>query len=123
MSEIASKPGQKKFLIASNTAFEISAEHVIGTMNVKVVSSGSLEGLNFGSAAQMPGQPEKCKNLTSFLPSIIYRSNRKTALRRGDIKSQSVLVTLNFDAFADPEISIKTSSLLPAVAPLHGQSC
>lgn len=123
MSEILSKPGQQQFLIASNTPFEIFVKNTIGPMKVSVKSSGRLQGLSFGSAAQMPGVVETCKDLTSFLPSVIYRSNRKTALERGDVKSQSVLVTVNFDASAKPDLSVKIASRSNRDLPENHQLC
>lgn len=111
MKIVSSQPGQKQFLVASNAPFRIISQDIIGMLDVKVQSQGHVGGFQYGGASQLPGRSQGCHIVTSSMPTTIYQAYRKTAARRGSLSSQAVLVTINYDKTATPDISVSADKL------------
>ncbi len=99
--------GETKVLIASNSAFSIQATGMIGSIKVMIEKSGEINGTQFGSAAQLPGQTTTENFLTSPLETSIYQSERKTARDSGNILDQAVLVRITYTSAAHPTFIIQ----------------
>ena len=76
-------------MIASNSAFLITAQGLIGDVCVYI----QLNGAN----AQMPGSEKVCTSAKKIDKQVIYEAERKTACKRGNIESQSIVATINYD--------------------------
>jgi hypothetical protein len=98
--------GVKRFAVASNSAFYVTAENVIGDIRVEVKNSGMIGSARFGNNAQMPGVALACSTM-NLGPKTVYQAERKTAAMPGDILSQAVMVVVEHDPEADPVIRIK----------------
>lgn len=98
--------GVKRFAVASNSAFYVTADSIIGDIRVEVYNRGEIGLANFGENAQMPGAALACSSM-SFGQQTIYQAERKTAARPGDILSQAVIVSVEHDPDVDPVIKIK----------------
>ena len=99
--------GETKLLVASNSAFNISATGMIGTIKVMIEKDGQTGGTQFGSASQLPGQKTAEIFLTSPLETQIYRSDRKTALNPGNTIDQAVLVRITYSSTTHPILIIE----------------
>lgn len=98
--------GIKRFAVASNSAFYITAEDVIGDIRVEVRNSGTIGVARFGDNAQMPGAALSCSTM-NFGQKTVYQAERKTAAEPGDVLSQAVMVIVEHDPEAEPVIRIK----------------
>ena len=102
--------GIAKFLVSSNAPFAVISENAIGEFDVSVEVSGVLNGNSFGTNAQMPGAPESCAVQTSPAPTKLYEAERKTALHKGEILTQAVIVKIRYDAQTQPDFEIVTQN-------------
>ncbi len=101
-------PGITKIAVTSNAPFAIIAKNSIGDMDISVHTRGDINGTRFGDNAQMPGDAIACSALSLPLGQKIYEADRKTALKPGNILSQSVIVEIRHDADLSPEFSVLT---------------
>ncbi len=84
---IYSDQTKSKLMITSNSAFLITAQGLTGEVCVYI----QLNGDN----AQMPGPEKVCTTMQKIDKQVIYEAERKTACKRGNIKSQSIIATIN----------------------------
>ncbi len=98
--------GRKRYAVASNSAFFVTAESAIGNIMVTVHQSGDIGNTRFGDNAQMPGAALICSTLING-EETVYQAERKTAAKSGDILSQAVIVVVEHDPTANPVIRIK----------------
>lgn len=116
--KLNSGPGESLFMVSANAPFTVTSENAIGTLDVNVYESGSLNGKNFGANAQLPGAASACAATESPKQKTIYVSQRGTIAQKGDILSKAVLVGIKYDPSLNPEIKIltqkKSVKLLPA---------
>lgn len=103
------KDGLAKFVINSNTPFAITSESFKGYVNVKVTQTGEISSTAFGQKAQMPGPSKVCAAPQIEDTSIIYTGNQRTATKRGDVLSQSVVVEIAYAANAKPTFDVLTT--------------
>ena len=106
--KIDAQPGKTQLVITSNSGFTIAAEGAIGEFNAAVYPSGNINGTRYGDNAQAPGPMQSCGVAVSTAPSIIYNADKKTAVSKGDILSQSVIVEINYDPSLNPKFIVKT---------------
>ena len=102
---IDAKNGRKRYAVASNAPFYISADKATGPVSVEVYKSGVIGSSRFGDNAQMPGVAVACSS-PSGEESIIYQSKRKTALGSGKILSQAVIVAIQYSDEFEPDFKI-----------------
>ena len=105
---IDNAPGKTQLVITSNAGFTVSAQGAIGDFDVRLQPSGSINGTRYGDNAQAPGPMQSCAVATTAAPSVIYFANQKTALRKGGVLSQSVIVEINYDPALTPTFAVKT---------------
>ncbi|WP_371395983.1 hypothetical protein [Fretibacter rubidus] len=105
---IDAEPGKTQLVITSNAGFTVATEGAIGDFDVRVQPSGSINGTRYGDNAQAPGPLQGCGVATTTTPQIIYNATQKTALRKGEILSQSVIVEINYDPALKPKFVVKT---------------
>ena len=121
---VPSEPGLTRLVITSNAGFTISASEAIGEYDVKVMSQGLLNTTPYGLNAQMPGPETACGAAVTPSTSVIYRATQKTALARGPILSQAVMVEIRYDEAMTPKFDVQTEdnsvALMPA-APCEGR--
>lgn len=99
--------GETKLLVASNSAFNISAEGIIGMVSVKIEKKGVISGINFGSAAQLPGSIEHTTFLTSHHSATIYTAARRTARDAGKPIDQAVLILITYSDSTHPSFILE----------------
>lgn len=109
--------GRKRFAVASNAPFYISTEASVGLITVRIHKSGQIGLDRFGDNAQMPGAALACSSLNGERRTI-YQSKRKTALNKGDILSQAVIVAVHYEDATDPTFKIDVGSPESPKAPL-----
>ena len=102
--------GETKLLVASNSAFNISAMGMIGSVKIIIEKEGEINGSQFGSAAQLPGQRTTEKFLVSPLETLIYQSERKTARDSGNAREQAVLIRISYAGAIQPIFKVEPSS-------------
>jgi len=102
---IDAKEGRKRYAVASNAPFYISADKVAGPVSVEIFKSGVIGSARFGDNAQMPGVALACSALNGE-ERVIYQSKRKTASGSGKILSQAVIVSIHFPDAFDPSFNI-----------------
>jgi len=98
----------QRFVVASNAPFVVISEKAIGEFNVKIQKKDEVHGFIIGENAQLPGAAKGCAVATSMTPQKIYEAERKTAIKRGDAITQSVLIELRYDPALSPEFKIIT---------------
>ena len=103
-----SEVGITRFLVASDDPFAIISENAIDEFHITIMDKGKLNGRRFGFNAQMPGLATSCATQTSYSPTKIYESERKTALREGDILTQAIIVEIRYDEETKPKLKIVT---------------
>jgi len=97
--------GQDSFLVSSNTPFVVEVGGVVGEVKVDIATGGYIGTMLYGNNAQMPGVERAC-SMGRFGTVEAYRSERKTAAKRGSVKSQAVRVNVRYDRIASPNIRI-----------------
>lgn len=102
--------GQHKFKVASNAAFAVISEGRLGEFSVSVEAAG----VN----SQVIGASQSCAVSTSTSPTRIFTARGKTAARRGSRESQSVTITVAYDAAVTPKLSIAAMDNAPALLAL-----
>lgn len=113
---IDSKDGRKRYAVATNAPFYISAEHTTGPVSVEVYKSGVIGSSRFGDNAQMPGAALACSS-PSDKERVIYQSKRKTALGSGEILSQAVIVAIKYSDEFEPDFKIDVGDYSGLKAP------
>ena len=98
--------GVSNLVVSSNAPFILTVSNVVGEIDVTVKNSGAINSTRFGDNAQMPGPRNVCAMPTSAAPAVIYAADRRTALKRGEILSQSVIITVRFPEGAEPEFKV-----------------
>ena len=114
---IDNAPGKTQLVITSNAGFTVSSSGAIGDFDVRLQPSGSINGTRYGDNAQAPGPMQSCGVATTTSPSVIYFANKKTALRKGGVLSQSVIVEINYDPALSPKFDVKTLDNSTNIAP------
>lgn len=103
------EPGLTRMFVTSNAPFQIISQDMIGDFEVKVSVSGEIGGQIYGRNAQAPGQLTDCAMTSTPLQEVIYSADRKTALSKGNVVSQAVLIEIQYDEELDPEFKIIAS--------------
>jgi len=97
-----SEPGLSRFLVTSNSGFDVRANDVVGDVSVRVHVSGTLSSeTRFGDAAQLPGPDVICAHVTTE-NTAVYKADRTTAAREGATTEQAVVIEFNYDYAARP---------------------
>ena len=102
---IDSIKGRKRFAVASNAPFYVSANDAVGNVTVQIHKSGQIGKARFGDNAQMPGAALVCSTMNGE-DRVLYQSKRKTSLNQGEILSQAVIVAIHFEQSANPDFTI-----------------
>ena len=105
---IDAEPGKTQLVITSNAGFTVATEGAIGDFDIRLQPSGRINGTRYGDNAQAPGPLQNCGVATTTTPQVIYNATKKTALRKGGILSQSVIVEINYDPALTPKFIVKT---------------
>lgn len=92
------------FFVNSDGPFAITAENMPGDAKIMVMLSGTFQGVNFGSAAQMPGPAMTCSRADSAEKTVIYQGSQGTISGEGEVVEQAVLVIVNHPGSAEPVI-------------------
>ena len=100
--------GLQRFVVASNAPFAIVTEDVTGEFNVTLRTKANINNQPIGENAQFPGAAQSCAHVTSASPHKIYEAVRKTAVKRGEVLSQAIVVDINYDPELTPEFKIVT---------------
>ena len=100
--------GLQRFVVASNAPFAIVTEDVTGEFTVSVRTKANINNQSIGDNAQFPGAAQSCAHVTSASPHKIYEAVRKTALKRGEVLSQAVVVDIHYNPELTPEFQIVT---------------
>ena len=82
--------------VASNSAFSIIADDVVGDVSVSLETS-------MGANAQIPGPVDACSTLIGQ-PGVIYSSQRRTAAAPGRPSTQAVSFIIEHDPMARPTV-------------------
>lgn len=106
--KIDAEPGKTQLVITSNAGFTVAVEGAIGEFNTAVHPAGNINNTRYGDNAQAPGPMQSCGVAVTTAPSIIYNADKKTAVNKGDILSQSVIVEINYDSAINPKFIVKT---------------
>lgn len=101
-------PGVTQYMVSANAPFTITSEGIRGTMKVKILEYGLVNGNAIGKNAQLPGPSTACIKTASLAQKAIYISKRGTVARKGDILSKTVLVDIRYDPTLSPEIKVLT---------------
>jgi len=102
-------PGLHTYFVSSNAAFAVEVGMAVGDVDVTITPVGTYGDMAYGENAQMPGPASQCVQ-ARFGTVEAYRSERKTAARRGLVQTQAVRVDVRFDPAASPEITIGPAS-------------
>lgn len=113
--------GITKFLVSSNAPFAIISENAVGEFDISVKVSGILNGNRFGANAQMPGAATACAAQTAPSATKLYEADRKTAVQKGEILTQAVIIEIRYDADIQPNLSIITQDKAKKIA--AGMAC
>lgn len=99
-------PGVSRFMVATNAPFYVTSSDVLGDIEVRVITNGTVNGNAFGTKAQTPGAPSQCHTAQNKSESLIYAAERKTAREPGEVIDQAVLVEVFYPKFTTPNIQI-----------------
>lgn len=100
-----SEPGVSRFLVTSNSGFDVKASDVTGDVAVTVHVSGKLGSqTRFGDAAQLPGPKAICAEVTDKTKAV-YKANRTTAAHKGAVAERAVVIQFRYDDTARPNFS------------------
>ena len=108
MSKVLNRvDGETQLLVASNSAFNISTTGMIGSVKIIIERNGKINGIQFGSVAQLPGQRATENFVVSPLQTLIYQSERKTARDPGNVIEQAVLVRVTYAGATHPTLIVE----------------
>ncbi len=114
----ANEAGISRFMVVSNAPFTVRSADMIGEIDISVHKSGDINGSRFGDNAQMPGPKTTCASLTNPAETVIYQADQKTAISRGTPMSQAVIIQIQHDPSAAPNITFANDTATPStVAP------
>lgn len=99
--------GETRLLVASNTAFNVSAKGMVGNISVQIEETGYVSGTSFGAAAQLPGDITQETFLTSRFEAPIYSADRKTARHSGTPLDQAVLIRVSYSGPTHPTLIVQ----------------
>ena len=106
VAEVPDRPaGERTFLVASNAAFVIEVEDVVGPVRTAVTPTGQVDNLSYGNAAELPGLAGSCISAQGNRTQV-YAATGKTAKLRGKVQDQAVRIDVRFDPIANPLIHI-----------------
>ena len=105
--------GMSRFMVVSNAPFTVRSANMIGEIDISVHKSGDINGSRFGDNAQMPGPKTTCASLTHPAETVIYQADQKTAISRGTPISQAVVIQIQHDPNAAPNITFANDDAAP----------
>lgn len=97
-------PGHSRYLVSTNADFTVTASDYVGEMRVIIQQRGEIAGLSFGAASQLPGPAYACAATRHLSESVVYRANRPTASDAGSAVDQAVVLVVQHDPAAQPEL-------------------
>lgn len=101
-------PGMTQLVVVSNAPFLITSKGSVAEMNISVHVSGYINETRFGDNAQMPGPSEACALTGTTDTSVIYTSDVRTAVKRGEVLSKSVIVQIDYPETETPVFEVVT---------------
>ncbi len=107
---LSSQPGETVFQVASNAPFALLSSGQLGEFGIEVTPKGAN--------SQRVGQASNCAVTLSAMPTRIFTAQRKTASKRGDTDSQSIVITVTYDPSLNPQLSIAAMDKAPAMLAL-----
>ncbi|PHR94128.1 MAG: hypothetical protein COA69_00595 [Robiginitomaculum sp.] len=112
--DVPAPAGHTLMLVAADGPFVIIAKGAATKFRTHIEITGKINGkvngTAFGASAQNLGPNDLCAHSNSVQPSIIYRSERKTAENTGPIISQAISVEISYDPALHPEFQVKTNA-------------
>lgn len=105
-------PGQKRYAIASQYPFYVSANNFEGPININLDTKAIIGGIKFGEIAQLPGKAKSC-TIVQSPKQTIYQSERGTYTHEGHVTTQAVIMTVSFDTKDTPDINISGGAADP----------
>jgi len=121
--EINPQAGVSQLIVASNAPFTLTSEGAIGELSVKLSVNGHINGTPFGTKAQHPGPANDCVFAPSAAPAQLYLGTRKTAVNRGEVIDQAVMIEVSYDPALKPEFKVEALSAKQSAVAVPPMSC
>lgn len=103
---VIEQAGHTSFIVTSQGPFAITTQGLSGNYNVKIYTSGFVNGNPYGENARLPGAKFKCGRVEGSQPSAIYMSEHNTSVIKGPILSRAVRVDVTYDPNQMAEIDV-----------------
>lgn len=100
------EPGFSRLVVVSNSSFVLTSKNAVGNMDISVHLSGWINETRFGDNAQLPGPVEACSRVGQTDETVIYASDQRTAARRGEVLSRSVIIEVEHAPGQNPEFNV-----------------
>ena len=98
--------GWARIGVASNSAFTISVDGVVGEISTQ------FEPGRLGAKAQQPGPRQACATALGR-PEVIYAATRRTAARRGPQHAQVAVFRIDYPSAATPAFTVDADAPEP----------